>query len=101
MRTGDIQPLIIRTQELEKIKEVQRQTSETIQKQFQLYFRQVTEQRQNEVEAFKESDRAKNIGQNEEREKFKREYRKRQNKSKDELEDIHQPGLGENIDIKI
>lgn len=101
MRTGDIQPLIVRTQELEKIKEVQRQTPETIQKQFQLYFRQVTEQRQNEVEAFKESNKAKNIGQNEEGENFKKERRKRQNKLRDGSEDIHQPGLGENIDIKI
>ncbi|MGC8971011.1 MAG: hypothetical protein ACP5K2_02255 [bacterium] len=101
MRTGDIQPLVIRTQELEKIKEVQRQTSETIQKQFQLYFRQVTEQRQNEVESSKESNKAKDISQNEERKNFKKEYRKGQKKPSGESEDTYKPGLGENIDIKV
>lgn len=101
MRTGDIQPLIVRTQELEKIKEVQRQTTETIQRQFQLYFKQVTEQRQNEVASFKESNKAKSINENEERRNLKRENYKRQSRSKRESEDIHKPGLGENIDIKI
>ncbi len=101
MRTGDIQPLIVRTQEFEKIKEVQRQTTETIQRQFQLYFKQVTEQRQNEVASFKESNKAKSINENEERKNLKRENYKKQSKSKGEPEDIRQPGLGENIDIKI
>ncbi|MCX7796409.1 MAG: hypothetical protein N2380_07810 [bacterium] len=103
MRTGDIQPIIVRTQELEKVKEVQRQTSETVQKQFQMYFRQITEQKQSEIENSKESYKSKGVDERERKEeRFRERQTRRGNRSKDgSTEDLSQPGIGENIDIKI
>lgn len=102
MSPGEIQPIVFRVQDLEKIKEVQRQTPETIQKQFQMYFKQITEQRQREVESFKESNKSRNIDENERRQNSKREsQREHDKKITIDTEEIHQAGLGENIDVKI
>jgi len=102
MRMGEIQPTVLRIQDLEKIKEIQRQTPEVIRRQFESYFKQITEQRQKEVNNFKESNRTKDVTDNEgNRGNHSSSHQRGSNREEVDSEEIHQPGLGENIDIRV
>jgi len=101
MKMGEIQPTVLRVQDLEKIKEVQRQTPEVIRRQFESYFKQITEQRQKEVNNFKESNKAKDVMDNEENRRNYSSSHKESNKEGADNEEVRQPGLGENIDIRV
>lgn len=101
MRPGEIQPVVFRIQDLERIKEIQRQVPETVQRQFQMYFKQVTEQRQREVEPFKDSNKSRGIDENDRRNNERRESQQHNKKNDSDIEEIHQDGLGEKIDVRI
>jgi hypothetical protein len=98
---GEIQPTVLRVQDLEKIKEIQRQTPEVIRRQFESYFKQITEQRQKEVNNFKESNKTKDVMDNEGNRGNYSSSHKESNKEGSAEEEVHQPGLGENIDIRV
>ncbi|MGB9682049.1 MAG: hypothetical protein ACP5RW_01940 [bacterium] len=101
MRMGEIQPTVLRVQDLEKIKEVQRQTPDVIRRQFEIYFKQVTENRQKEVNTFKESNKSKDVMDNERNRRNYTPLHRESNKEDSDGEEVHQPGLGENIDIRV
>lgn len=102
MKPGEIQPIVFRAQDLERVKEIQRQVPETVQRQFQMYFRQVTKQRQREVESFKDSNKSRGIDERDRKNSEKREFHQhRDRRNNPDIEEIHQDGLGEKIDIRI